>query len=413
MKHWLYETLDADWHWYRYEFQARGSIHCHGTAKLKSDPGLCKLTDIALKGFLAEKCHNSCDNSSLSTEISDGKKASKIICEYVNRLLTTWNPCPPQNEMWSKPHIHPCSRQHKDISDSQQSDDYIDLINTVQRHTTCSTRYCLKHETNKEGLHCRFNYPFECSDITKLEFQPVHTKDKSKKYKATIVTARNGPRLNTHQKIQLVGWRANCDMQVILDYHACVEYLCKYAAKGEPRSNTLKNTFNAVVNNLKTSIDPVMVMKKIITKSLGERDFSSQETMHLLLSLKLHSSSFQVLPVNLDGSHSVKRQIRDGSSSSCTNDSILDKYAKRAIFKNDHPLIMNISFAQFVTQYKLVKNKIVPQSPNIIPRFFPSYSSNTKGLYYHLYCKYQLLKYKPWKNSQNDAWNYETPSDTV
>ena len=186
MKHWLYETLDADWHWYRYEFQARGSIHSHGTAKLKSDPGLCKLTDIALKGFLAEKCHNSCDNSSLSTEISDGKKASKIICEYVNRLLTTWNHCPPQNEMWSKPHIHPCSHQHKDISDSQQSDDYIDLINTVQRHTTCSTRYCLKHETNKEGLHCRFNYPFECSDITNLEFQPVHTKDKSKKYKATI-----------------------------------------------------------------------------------------------------------------------------------------------------------------------------------------------------------------------------------
>ena len=272
--------------------------------------------------------------------------------------------------MWSKPHIHPCSRQHKDISDSQQSDDYIDLINTVQRHTTCSTRYCLKHETNKEGLHCRFNYPFECSDITKLEFQPVHTKDKSKKCKATIVTARNDPRLNTHQKIQLVGWSANCDMQVILDYHACVEYLCKYAAKGEPRSSTLKNTFNAVVNNLKTSIDPVKVMKKIIINSLGERDFSSQETMHLLLSLKLHSSSFQVLPVNLNGSRSVKRQIRDGSSS-CTNDSVVDKYAKRAIFKNDHPLIMNISFAQFVTQYKLVKNKIVPQSPNVNTTIFP------------------------------------------
>ena len=123
LKHWLYETLDAEWHWYRYEFQARGSIHCHGTAKLKSDPGFCKLTDIALKGFLAEKCQNGCDNSSLSKEISDGKKASKIICEYVNRLITTWNPCPPQNEMWSKPHVHSCSRQHEDIDDSQQTDD--------------------------------------------------------------------------------------------------------------------------------------------------------------------------------------------------------------------------------------------------------------------------------------------------
>ncbi len=32
IKYWLYDTLDAKWHWYRFEYQARGSIHCHGTA---------------------------------------------------------------------------------------------------------------------------------------------------------------------------------------------------------------------------------------------------------------------------------------------------------------------------------------------------------------------------------------------
>ena len=52
MKHWLYDTLDADWHWYRHEHQGvKGSIHCHGPAKLKNDPGLCDLTEKALKGF--------------------------------------------------------------------------------------------------------------------------------------------------------------------------------------------------------------------------------------------------------------------------------------------------------------------------------------------------------------------------
>lgn len=30
--------------------QSRGSIHCHGVAKLNNDPGLCKLSDTALKG---------------------------------------------------------------------------------------------------------------------------------------------------------------------------------------------------------------------------------------------------------------------------------------------------------------------------------------------------------------------------
>ena len=34
IKHWLYSSLDAEWHWYRFEYQARGSIHCHGVATL-------------------------------------------------------------------------------------------------------------------------------------------------------------------------------------------------------------------------------------------------------------------------------------------------------------------------------------------------------------------------------------------
>lgn len=38
-----------------FEYQGRGSIHCHGTAKPKKDPGLCQLTKTALKGFLAQK----------------------------------------------------------------------------------------------------------------------------------------------------------------------------------------------------------------------------------------------------------------------------------------------------------------------------------------------------------------------
>jgi hypothetical protein len=138
----------------------------------------------------------------------------------------------------------------------------------------------------------------------------MHTKDKSVQYKANIVTRRNDPRLNNHQKIQLEGWRANCDIQVILDYHACIEYLCKYAAKGEPRSNMLKNTFNSVVHNLNSCRDPLKAMKKIMIKTLGEKDFGAQETMHLLLSLKLYSSSFQVLPVNLNGSRFVKTNLK-------------------------------------------------------------------------------------------------------
>lgn len=40
-------------------------------------------------------------------------------------------------------------------------------------------------------------------------------------------------------------------------------------------------------------------------KSLGQRDFSAQETMHYLLSLKLVSLS-SVIPISLNGSHKTQ-----------------------------------------------------------------------------------------------------------
>ena len=58
-------------------------------------------------------------------------------------------------------------------------------------------------------------------------------------YRAKIVTKRNDSRLNNHQQLQLQRWRANCDIQVVIDHYACVEYLTKYAAEGEPRSPIL------------------------------------------------------------------------------------------------------------------------------------------------------------------------------
>lgn len=115
-------------------------------------------------------------------------------------------------------------------------------MNTVQRHTHYSTKHCLRPKQNQENFHCRFSFPFECCNNTPLQFEQVHNKDKTIQYKAKSITKRNDPRLNNHQPTQLVGWRANCDIQVVIDHHACVEYLSKYAAKDEPRSPMLKDT---------------------------------------------------------------------------------------------------------------------------------------------------------------------------
>ena len=135
VKHWLYETLDAKWHWFRYEYQGRGSIHCHGTAKLSNDPGLSQLTEIALKGFLAQKQKDKGDSvntEQLDQDIKAGKHATDKLCQYVDWLLSTVNPNSPHENMWMTPAIHPCKKRLEDFLDFELDKDYADLLNMVQ-----------------------------------------------------------------------------------------------------------------------------------------------------------------------------------------------------------------------------------------------------------------------------------------
>ena len=208
VKHWLYDTLGAKWHWFRYEYQGRGSIHCHGTAKLNNDPGLCQLTQTALKGFLAQKFkdENDCsDTTELDQDIEAGQKAADTVCQYVDWLLSTVNPNPPDADMWIRPEVHPCQRSHHDIPEHEKQSDYVDLLNMVQRHTRCSTSYCLRKKSNETELKCRFHFPFDICPKTKLEFEKIHTSGDNEHYRAKIVTKRNDSRLNNHQQLQLQG----------------------------------------------------------------------------------------------------------------------------------------------------------------------------------------------------------------
>ncbi|XP_028418913.1 uncharacterized protein LOC114544479 [Dendronephthya gigantea] len=58
IKHWLQGVLGAEWFWYRFEYQARGSIHAHGCAKLKNDPDIRLLRKRACQAVLEKEKEN-------------------------------------------------------------------------------------------------------------------------------------------------------------------------------------------------------------------------------------------------------------------------------------------------------------------------------------------------------------------
>ena len=112
------------------------------------------------------------DDPQLDVDIEAGQKASDTACQYVDWLLSTVNPSSPDEDLWVRPDKHACQKQYKAISDSDM--DYVDLLNMVQRHTRCSTSYCLRKQGNNSELHCRFHFPFDNCLSTKLKFEKVH-----------------------------------------------------------------------------------------------------------------------------------------------------------------------------------------------------------------------------------------------
>ena len=155
-------------------------------------------------------------------------------------------------------------------------------------------------------------------------------------------------------------------------------------------------------------------LKKKVMKTLGQPDFSAQETMHHLLSLKLVSSSFKVNIISLNGFCKIRRNITN-ENELITSKSLLDYYACRDQLRNesDKEEILTMNFDKFASKFKIAGNKLVKQDQSVIPKFYPKYSSNPEGGNYPMYCKYQLIRYKPWLSTIQDAWNNIPEQDTT
>ena len=200
VKHWLQDTLDANWYWYRYEYQARGSTHAHGCAKLKNDPGLCNLVSIAALGWMEEQCvqeahanHNLIPHNQHIIQYGLHAKAQAI--KYADWLVTTFNTALP-DETWRTPDPHPCSVKFADVGQSSDND-YQSLVNCVQRHTRCNAAYCLRRKNAQQEPSCRFGYPMECTSQSCITFERISTGE----VRAKLTTARNDPRVNSHNTV--------------------------------------------------------------------------------------------------------------------------------------------------------------------------------------------------------------------
>ena len=90
------------------------------------------------------------------------------------------------------------------------------------------------------------------------------------------------------------------NIQPILSARAALQYISKYASKAEPTSAAFSEIFSQILNNSNPDEASLSSIQKLIFNSVAERNISSQETCHLLLSIPLYHSSRTFVSLNIN-----------------------------------------------------------------------------------------------------------------
>lgn len=357
------DILGASDFWLRFEWQHRGSPHVHGLAWLRNAPNV-------------------------QNTIEQGDEfAKRELIDYIDKLVCTQNPgvLPDGSNLADAPTAkldpHVCSQSYSQIED--YNSDLIDLVATCQRHTRCSTSYCLR---TKQGVQaCRFGYP-----------QPLQTDTAIAHQDGTyeLVTARNDTLVNSFNPLQLSSWRANVDMKYLVSKEKVVEYCAKYATKSEPRSETMQETFKLIVNSLKDSNNSLTAIQKLLINSIGERDYSSQETCHLLLQLPMFKASRDFVVLSLDGSRIVENTIQDHQVATAL--SIFDHYVRRPTTPAFNTITL-FTFAKSYTMPKELSAHPTQRRKDVVVVVRPYCSPDPNSPAYEQYCKQKMMLHVPFR----------------
>lgn len=162
------------------------------------------------------------------------------------------------------------------------------------------------------------------------------------------------------------------------------------------KSEPVQSLYKSCVECLSDTSNVSKFLHSAIICSVGKRDFAAQETCHMLLSLLLFSCTYNFVTVALNSSHKLLKD--QDSSELMLEDSLLDTYTSR------DASLADLNLCQFATNYRVVCGKIVKCTSPVVVRTFPMFSSNPQGDHHAFYCKYQLIKYRPWTTTPSNAW---------
>lgn len=162
-KEYLKKEFDVVDHWYRFEWQNRGSGHVHGFLWMRYVPNV--------------------------SNIATDEQVRRLICQYFDNIICTVNLGP---TFFTDIQNNPCAKKISLESNlDDDDDDYASLVNCVMRHSRCGN-YCLRKSKTNGRQVCRFKFPMEILSESKIVEEPPN----SNMYR--FMGRRNDPLVNSH-----------------------------------------------------------------------------------------------------------------------------------------------------------------------------------------------------------------------
>ena len=412
----------------------------------------------------------------IKSDIQQGIEAERQICCFQTLLLSTMHPNPPADAramardpnpdfVQGPDNLHPAAVKAREVLD----DGIDDLLNAVERHR--HQAYCQsKKRSNQSNQgtsgsssnaqpaapaapvgpdtftdeNCRFDYGKDicelCHVVVKEYIVTKRDGSKEKHTKIEVKPKRNDRWLNSHMAHLMTVWRANMDMQLTIDLGKVVGYMTKYVTKTEASmTRGARRMVNRILQNTVDEGQSVEhALKKTMGKLLGERTQSKQEKCHLIMSAPTCSCSHSFVPINLQNDSNrllldrpVAAEAGDGEQQQadqraakmtlmdayqCCLDS--SKWLREEDFREVEGSLRTMDFRTFALRFavgerRAHRNKIKnrPKAQTVIV-FQPRLSSDPQSPSYTDYCRFALIKYKPWPGQHpSSLWGGANATD--
>ena len=163
-------------------------------------------------------------------------------------------------------------------------------------------------------------------------------------------------RINNYNPNLLKGWRANMDLQFVLDPYACAVYILSYITKGQRGMNKLLETASQEAHSgIKDIVDKV---RHTGNKFLNAVEISAQETVYLVLQMLMRRASREFQFINTSNPEErtfllkTLEKIKElpEKSTDIESDDVLKRYQRRP-----HKLEL-LCLAHFVAWFNCVND---------------------------------------------------------